>query len=66
MFNGGREVRAYRPSHRALREDVVEVDLEVEKAREANVALYAARVSAGLHLFDGPGTGVNEGRELAL
>ena len=62
MFNGGREDRAYRPSQRALREHVVEVEHEVEKAREANVALYASRVSAGLHLFDGPGTDVIEDR----
>jgi len=53
MFNGGRNIRAYRPGRRAEYGDVLEIDLEIEKSRQSKVMLYAARVSAGLPIFDG-------------
>jgi len=51
MYNGGRSVRAYRPSHCAAHSDMDEFDQEIEDARRANVLRYAARVSAGLAIF---------------
>jgi len=53
MFSGGRNIRAYRPGRRAEYDDVLEIDLEIEKTRQSKVTLYAARVSAGLPIFDG-------------
>jgi hypothetical protein len=55
MFNGGYNVRAYRPSHCAIRNDVDEMDREVEQARKENVIRYAARVSEGLSIFGNAG-----------
>ena len=51
MYNGGHSVRAYRPSHCASHNETEELDMEIEKARRANVTRYAARVSAGLSIF---------------
>ncbi len=53
MFNGGQNIRACRPGRYGEYDDVVEIDLEIEKTRQSKVTLYAARVSAGLPIFDG-------------
>ena len=56
MYNGGYNVRAYRPSHCAAHNDTDELDREIEKARRANEVRYAARVSAGLSIFGNSGS----------
>jgi len=50
MINGGRCVRAFRPSRFSAND---ECDQEAGKAKAMNLELYAARVEAGLPLFDG-------------
>jgi hypothetical protein len=60
MYNGGNNVRAYRPSHCAAHNDTDELDQEIEKARRANVIRYAARVSAGLSIFGNSGSDSQE------
>ena len=49
MVNGGRCIRAFRPSYFAAAEDY---DEDTLRAKEVNVELYAERVQAGLPLFD--------------
>jgi hypothetical protein len=56
MFNGGYNVRAYRPGRCIIRNDTEELDIEIEKARKANVLRYAARQSAGLSIFGNSGS----------
>ena len=49
MVNGGQRTRAFRPSYFSAIDDY---DEETERAKEVNVLLYAARVRAGLPIFD--------------
>jgi len=49
MVNGGRNLRAFRPSHFSPSDECDEV---TERAKAQNMQLYAARVEAGLPLFE--------------
>ena len=52
MFNGGQSVRGWRPGRCVPQIDTAETADEIEKCRQANVAVYASRVSAGMPLFE--------------
>ena len=60
MYNGGYNVRAYRPSRCVNPNEAEELDMEIERARRANVIRYAARVSAGLSIFNNSGSDSQE------
>ena len=49
MQNGGRCMRAFRPSHFAPHEGL---DEDKERVKQANVLRYSARVEAGLPIFE--------------
>ena len=50
MTDGGRFMRAFRPSHFCVAED--ECDEDTERAKAMNLLVYAERVQAGLPLFE--------------
>ena len=49
MVDGGRNVRAFRPSYFSPTD---EYDEDTERAKALNMRVYAARVEAGLPLFE--------------
>ena len=54
MQNGGRSMRAFRPSHIAPHEGL---DEDKEQVKQANVLRYSKRVAEGLPLFEALGVG---------
>jgi len=52
MFKEGWSVRGRRPGRCVACPDAPETTEEIDKCRQANVAVYASRVSAGMPLFE--------------
>lgn len=45
-------MRGCRPSYQSSRSDYEDHGLNIQKTKQANLAIYAARVEAGLPVFD--------------
>lgn len=52
MMTGGSSIRGYRPSYKVVRHDYSDNGFDVDKAKQTNLMIYAARVKEGIPLFD--------------